>query len=104
MAALNQTYIATHSLVEKGTIYETKFLKAIDRLKKCKKLRKKLAEEVKAKSRAKATLEDNLSKIKNDNMKLQSKLKENQETSKLSIIIMSQWMVKLWFGETDESD
>ena len=34
LAAFNQTYIITHSLVEKGTIYETRFLEAIDELKK----------------------------------------------------------------------
>ena len=34
LAALNQTYIATHILVEKGTVYGTKFLKATDELEK----------------------------------------------------------------------
>ena len=47
LAALNQTYIATHSLVEKETAYETKYLKPIDELKMGEELRKKLAEEVK---------------------------------------------------------
>ena len=74
MAALNQTYIATHSLVEKGAIYETKFLKAIDELKKSAKLRKKLAEEVKAACGAKATLEEELAKIKAKNAELQNQL------------------------------
>ena len=45
MAALNQTYITTHGLVEKGTIYKTKFLKVIDELKKSEELRKKMGEE-----------------------------------------------------------
>ena len=72
MVALNQTYIATHSLVEKGTVYETKFLKAIDELKKNEEPRKKLAKEVKVASRAKTTREDELSKLKNENANLQS--------------------------------
>ena len=74
LAALNQTYIATHSLIEKGTVYETKFLKAIDELKKSEELRKKLAEEVKATSGAKVTLEEELAKIKAKNAELQNQL------------------------------
>ena len=72
LVPLNQTYIATHSLVEKGTVYETKFLKAIDELKKNEEPRKKLAKEVKVASRAKTTREDELSKLKNENANLQN--------------------------------
>ena len=79
MAALNQTYITTHGVVEKGTIYETKFLKALDQLKKSKKLRKKLTEEVEAANEAKATLEDELAKLKTKNMELQNQLQGSQE-------------------------
>ena len=70
LAALNQTYIVTYSLVEKGTIYETMFLKAIDELKKNKELRRKMGEEMKATSRAKATLEEELVKLKAKNAEL----------------------------------
>ena len=59
-------------MVEKGTVYETKFLKAIDGLKKNEEPRKKLAKEVKVASRAKTTREDELSKLKNENANLQS--------------------------------
>ena len=66
-------------MVEKGTVYETRFLKAIDELKKSKELKKKLAEEVKTTSRAKAILEDELTKLKTENTKLQHQLQEKQE-------------------------
>ena len=79
LVVLNQTYITTHSLVEKGTVYETKFLKAIDELKKSEELRKKLAEEVKVVGGAKATLEEKLAKIKAKNTELQNQLQGNQE-------------------------
>ena len=70
MAALYQTYIVTHSLVKKGIVYETKFPKAIDQLKKSEKLRKKLDKEVKAKYMVKLSLEEELTKIKAENMEL----------------------------------
>ena len=72
LAAFNQTYIATHGLVEKRTVNDTKFLKAIDELKKSKELRKKLVEEAKAASRAKVSLEEELTKIKVENVELQN--------------------------------
>ena len=59
-------------MVKKGTVYETKFLKAIDELKKSEELRKKLAKKVKTGSRAKAILEDELTKLKIENAKLQN--------------------------------
>ena len=79
MVTLNQSYIAPHSLVEKGTVYETMFLKAIDELKKSEELRKKMSKKVKATSGAKATLEKELAKIKAENVELQSQLQGNQE-------------------------
>ena len=70
LTVLNQTYIALHSLVEKGNFYKTKFLKAIDELKKRDELKKKLAKEMKVVARAKAILEEALAKIKAENVEL----------------------------------
>ena len=70
MATLNQTYIATRNLVEKGTVYETKFRKAVDEMKKIEELLKKLVEEVKVAGGAKATLEGGLAKTKSKNAEL----------------------------------
>ena len=70
LAALKQTYITSHGLVNKGTVYETKFLKAVDELKKSEELRKNLANEAKAASGAKATLEVELAKTKVENKEL----------------------------------
>ena len=91
LATLNQTYITIHSLVEKGTVYETKFLKAIDELKKSEELRKKLVKEVKAARGAKATLEEELAKTKVENS-----CKEVRKTSKLSNVPMPPCVVRLW--------
>ena len=66
-------------MVEKGIVYETKFLKAIDELKKSEELKKKLAKEVKVGSGAKGTLEDELTKPKTKNAEFQNQLQENQE-------------------------
>ena len=79
LAALNQTCIATHNLVERGEVYETKFLKAIEELKKSEELRWKLGEEAKVASGAKATLENGLTKLKVENTELQSQLQGSQE-------------------------
>ena len=79
LATLNQTYITTHSLIEKGTVYEIKFLKAIDELKKSEELRKTLVDEVKAVGGAKATLEEELTKVKAENTELQTLLHGSQE-------------------------
>ena len=91
LATLNQTYITIHSLVEKGTVYETKFLKAIDELKKNEELRKKLVKEVKAARGAKATLEEELAKTKAEN-----NCREVRKTSKLSNVTMPPCVVRLW--------
>ena len=64
LAPLNQTYIAIHNFVERGEIYKTKLLKAIEELKKKEEQRKKLGEEEKAANRAKVTLESELTKLK----------------------------------------
>ena len=79
MVALNQTYIATHSLVERGEVYEKKIPKAIEELKISKELRRKLGKEVKVISGAKAALEDELTKLKTENGKLQTQMQGSQE-------------------------
>ena len=91
LASLNQTYIVTHGLVEKGEIYETKLLRAIDELKKSAKLRKKLAEEAKAASEAKATLEEELTKLKMKNADSKISYREVNKTSKSSNVTMPTW-------------
>ena len=70
LATLNQTYLATHSLVKRGEIYETELLKVLEELKKSEKLRKNLGEEVKLASGVKVTLENELNKLKAENMEL----------------------------------
>ena len=66
-------------MVEKGTVYENKFLKFVGELKNSEELRKKLVKEAKAASGAKATLEEELAKTKAENMELQNQLHESRD-------------------------
>ena len=59
-------------MVDKGEVYETKLLKAIEELKKSEELRRKLGKEAKAANGAKVTLEDELAKLKAENAELQT--------------------------------
>ena len=77
LAAVNQTYVAIHSLVERGETYETKLLKAIKELKKSEELRKKLGEESEVANGVKETLQ--LTKLKVENTELQTQLQRSQE-------------------------
>lgn len=79
LAALNQTYIVTHSLAEKGETYKNKLFKAIEELKKSEELRKKQGEEAKEASVVKVSLECELAKLKVDNVELQTQLHRSQE-------------------------
>ena len=79
LAALNQTYIATHCLVEKGDVYQFKFLKAVEELKKGQELKKRLEEEAKATKEDKASMESELTKAKVENTKLQTQLQGTQD-------------------------
>lgn len=79
LAAVNQTYVAIHSLVERGETYETKLLKAIKELKKSEELRKKLGEESEVANGVKETLQSKLTKLKVENTELQTQLQGSQE-------------------------
>ena len=80
LIALNQTYIATHSLIEKGDVYWAKFLKAAKELKKGEELKQKL-EEAKSAKKKKASVESDLAKDKVENMELRTQFLEFQRPS-----------------------
>ena len=70
MVTLNQTYITSHGLVEKGDVYQSKFLKGIEELKKGEEQRRKLEEEINATREDKASLEGELARVKTKNTEL----------------------------------
>ena len=67
MAALNQTYLAIHNIVKKGSTFEAKLRKALEDLERGKESHKKMREDMVA---AKVALEEELIKVKVRNMEL----------------------------------